>query len=68
MIFGASMGSSVSVDNKTKDILTFGEGRIQEVDDTTLTAEKNYSIIFIETRKKFCLRLYYNGAKSYLFC
>ena len=26
-----------------------------------------YSINFRETKKKFCLRLHYNGANSYLF-
>ena len=34
------MSSSVHVDNKKKDILIFGEGPTQELDDTTLTAEK----------------------------
>ena len=33
----------------------------------TLTAEKIYSMNFTVTRKKFCLRLHYNGANSYLF-
>ena len=33
----------------------------------TLTAEKMYSINFTVTKKKFCLRLHYNGANSYLF-
>ena len=26
-----------------------------------------YSINFINTKEKFCLRLHYNGANSYLF-
>ena len=33
----------------------------------TLTAEKMYSINFTVTKKKFRLRLHYNGANSYLF-
>ena len=32
-----------------------------------MTAEKKYSIKFTESRKKFCLSLYYNWANSYLF-
>ena len=32
-----------------------------------MSAEKNYSVSFTESRKKFYLNLYYNGAKSYLF-
>ena len=39
----------------------------QGLDDTTLTAEKRYSINFIENNKKFCLSLHYNRANSYLF-
>ena len=56
------MSSSVHVNNKEKDILILGEGPTQGLDDTTLTAEKKYSI-----RKKLCLSLYYNGVNSYLF-
>ena len=61
------MSSSVHVDNKKKDILTVGEGPIQGLDGTTLTAEKMYSINFTATRRKFCLSLHYNGTNSYLF-
>ena len=61
------MSSSVHVDNKKKDILILGEGPTQGLDDTTLTAEKKYSINVTETRKKFCLSLHYQGANSYLF-
>ena len=32
-----------------------------------LTGEKMYSINFTVTKKKFCLKLHYNGANSYLF-
>ena len=61
------MSSSVHVENKKKDILILGEGPAQGLDDTTLTAEKKYSINVTETRKKFCLSLHYHGANSYLF-
>ena len=33
----------------------------------TLSAEKMYSINFIEKNKKFCLSLHYNKENSYLF-
>ena len=49
-----------------KDILVLGIGPTQGFEHT-LTAEKKYSINFTVTNKKFCLRLYYNGANSYLF-
>ena len=35
--------------------------------ESTLTAEKMYSINFTVTKKKFCLSLHYNEANSYLF-
>ena len=59
------MSSSVHANNKTKNILIFGEGITQGLDDTTLTAEKIYPINFTVSRRKFCL--HYNGANSYLF-
>ena len=69
IIFGADMSSPVHADNKTKDILILGEGPTQRLDDTTLTAENftENSINFTKNNAKFCLRLHYNGADSYLF-
>ena len=59
------MSSSVQVDNKKKDILTLGKGPTQGLDNTTLTAEAEYSINITEQRNKFCLRLHYNGSNCY---
>ena len=53
IIFGVDISSSVHANNKTKSILVLGEGITQSVDDTTLTAEKKYSINFTENNKKF---------------
>ena len=61
------MRSSVDDDNKKKDILILGEGPTQGLDDTTLTAEKKYSVNFTVTRTKFGFSLHYNGENSYLF-
>ena len=61
------MISPVHVDNKKKDILILGEGPTHGLYDTTLTAEKKYSINFTEPRLKFCVPLHYNGANSYSF-
>ena len=66
MIFRVDMSSSAHVDSKKKDILIPGFGHTQGLEHA-LTAEKIYSINFIVTKKKFCLRLHYNGANSYLF-
>ena len=60
------MSSSVHANNRTKNIFIIGEGITQRLDDTELTTEKMYSIKFTVSRKKFCLRLHYNGANSYL--
>ena len=59
------MNSSIHVDNKRKYFLILGEGPAQELNDTTVTAEQNYSIKKI--RKKRYLSLHCNGANSYLF-
>ena len=66
LIFRADMSTSIHVDNKKKDILVLGRGPRQGL-ESTLTAEKMFSINFTVTKKKFRLSLYYNGGNSYLF-
>ena len=51
IIFGADMSSSIHADNKKKNII-LGEGPRQGLDNTKLTAEKNYSTNFTENNKK----------------
>ena len=58
------MSSFLHVNNKTKNILVLGKGFTQGLDDTTVYAEKFYSINFTKTNTKFCLSLHYNGSKS----
>ena len=60
------MSSSAHIDNKKKDISILGKGLTQGLEHT-LIAENMYSINFTVTKKKFCLRLHYNGANSYFF-
>ena len=67
VIHGAHMSSSLSVDNKGKDILILGKGPTQGSDDTTLTAEAAYPFTFTQPNKKFVLSLHYNGNNSFLF-
>ena len=55
------------VDNKGKDILILGEGPIQRLYDTTLTAEAKFPINFTQSGKRFVLSLHYNGSNSLLF-
>ena len=51
------MRYSVHVDNKMKDILILEQRPTDGLDDTTLTAEKQYSINFTAHNKEFCLSL-----------
>ena len=66
LIFGVHMSLSAHIDNNKKDILVLRICPTQGLEHT-LTVEKMYSINFTVTKKKFCLRLHYNGANSYLF-
>ena len=66
IIFEVDMNSSTKTDNKKKDILILGKGPTQGL-EYTLSAEKMYLINFTVSGKKFCLKLLYNGANSYLF-
>ena len=61
------MSSSAHIDNKTKYILIIGSGLTEGLDDTTLTAEAQYSINFSRLNRKFCLSLHYNGSNRFLF-
>ena len=67
IIFGVNTSNSVHVTNKTQNILILGHGLIQEVNITTIYAEKMYSPNFGAENKIFCLSLHYNGDNSYLF-
>ena len=49
-----------------KNILIFGEGSTQGLDDTILTAEAKYPINFTQSEKRFVLSLYYDGRNSSL--
>ena len=55
IIFGADMSSSVHANNKTKNILVLGKDFVQRLGNTTIYAEKLYSINFTENNKRFCL-------------
>ena len=67
IVFRADMSSSMHIDNKGKNILTLSEGPRQGLDDTALTAEAKYSIIFSRSQRKLCLGLHYNRSNSFLF-
>ena len=63
LIFGVDMSTPIHIDNKKNEILVLGRGPTQGL-ESTLTAEKMYSINLTVTRKKFCLSFHYNGGNS----
>ena len=56
--FGVDMSSSVYIDNKEKDILILAIASTQGLDDSTITAEVQYSNNFWRSNRKFCLSLH----------
>ena len=67
IVFGADMSSSVHIDINKKGILILGKGPTQGLENTALTAEKEYSLNFTSQQKKFCLSLQYKGVNSDMF-
>ena len=51
IIFWVDNSSEVNIDNKKNNILVSGEGPTQGLDDTTITAEAEYSINFTRLNK-----------------
>ena len=49
IIFGVHDSCPTHTDNRKKDILILGKGPTNELNDTTITAEVEYSINFTET-------------------
>ena len=61
------MISPVYIHSKKKNILILGKDPTDGLDDTTLIAEKEYCINFIEQQKKFCVILHHYGVEIYMF-
>ena len=53
VIFGTGMSSSVHNDNNKKSIFILSKGLRDRLDDTTLAADKEYSMSFSEEKKLF---------------
>ena len=63
IILGVDLSSSVHIGNKNKDILILGKGPTQGSDDTTLTAEAQFSNDFPRSNRS----LHYDGSNTFLF-
>ena len=60
IILVPDMSSSVHANNETNNIFALGKDFTQGLNNTTIYAEKLYSINFTKTNTKFCLSLHYN--------
>ena len=67
IIFGADMSFSKHANNEAKNIYVMGKDYVQEINDTTIYAEKMYYRNFTDPRKKIVLSLHYSGNNSYMF-
>ena len=61
------MSFSVHATNRANNTYVMGEALVQEINDTTIYAEKNFYRNFTDPGKTFVLSLHYNGDNSYLF-
>ena len=66
LIFGVHESSLLHSNNKANNIYVMRKNFVQEINDTTLYANKVYSQNFSQPNKKFVLSLHYNGDNSYL--
>ena len=70
IIFGADMSFSKHANNKANNIYIMAKDYIQNINDTTIYAEKMLRKLlrnFTDPGHKFILSLHYNGNNSYLF-
>ena len=66
VIFGVNTSGSIHASNRANNILVLGKS-LTQINNTTISAEKLYSINFSATKNRFSLSLHYNGDNSYLF-
>ena len=66
LIFGADVSFSTHATNRNNNIYVMGQLFLQEINDTSIYAEKNYYRNFTDPGKKFIISLHYNGDDSYL--
>ena len=53
-------------DYSKKDILVFGKGQTDRLDNTTITSDAKYSLNITKSKKEFCLSPHYNSITSFL--
>ena len=65
VIFNVGHSSSTHTDNRKNDVLVFGEGSTDELDDIEIKLKGKYFVNTSESRKKICFSLKYHA--SYIF-
>ena len=66
VVFGVDASGSIHASNRANSISVL-EKSLTKINNTTVYAEKVYSINFSATKKRLFLSLHYNGDNSYLF-
>ena len=56
------------MNNKNKNILVFGEGKYQGLDDKAITVEDEYSISFEKSGKRICFQYVLLWKQQFLIC
>ena len=67
VIFCLDNSLSVHADNRKKDLLILGEGTTDGLDDTTITAEPEYSVNTSNNRNKVFSVSAINGSQQFLY-
>ena len=67
IIFGVDNSSSSYSDNHKNNFLVLGEGPTYDINGSSGSTEKRFSINFNETNTRFCLSLHYNADNSCSF-
>ena len=67
VIFNVDHSSSTHTDNRKNDVLVFGEGSTDELDDIEIKLQDKYFVNTSESRKKICFSLKYHASYIFLY-
>ena len=59
--------TKIKTEIKNKDNLVLGKGQTKGLDNTSLTADTEYSVNFPRSETKLCSSVHYNGSNTFLF-
>lgn len=67
VIFNVGHSSSTHTDNRKNDVLVFGEGSTDELDDIEIKLKDKYFVNTSESKKKICFSLKYHASYIFLY-